>query len=168
MAEKVTTRAKVTAANGWIMGWVTFWYVTFQLPFAVISTAGLGITAAIYATISSFLGDGFTAFLVNNIEDAFETFSGALAIAAKVAFGISFDPILLFFIPFILIFTLGALQLLLCWFVYSVLGIHSLSGKGSAAKVGLFLLALIGICIPVLNLFPLILFWTGFVWCRPR
>lgn len=168
VAQKTFTKAKVSAVSPWIFGWSIFWYTTVQLPFAVISTAGLGIAAAIYTSISKFLGDGFTAFLVNNIEDAFVTFSGAIAAASKLLFGISFDPILIFFIPFLLVFTLGALQLMVCWFIYGVLGIRSLSGQASGIKTGLFVLALVGVCIPILNLFPLLLFWTGFVWLKPR
>ena len=65
-------------------------------------------------------------------------------------------------------FNRNLFQLILAWFAFSLAGVRSLSGEASSAKLGTFALAAIGICIPVLNLFPLILIWTTVVWLKPR
>ena len=87
---------------------------------------------------------------------------------SSYSFGISFDPIILFIVPFALIFLLGIFQLILVWFIYSFAGIKSLSGKAAGAKNALFLIAGVGMVIPILNLFPLILLWMLVVWRYPK
>lgn len=168
MAGKAITKAKVSAANAWIVGWVIFFYTTVQLPFAVVSTAGLGITAYIYSYLESVVGETVSDFVLTNLIQAGTVFSSVIRFIAERFYGIEFNPILLFYVPFFLVLILAALQLLICWFVYGMLGIKSLSGSAGGIKISLFLLALIGTATPVLNMFPLILLWTGFVWLRPK
>jgi|GEM_PF-5963396 len=172
VAKHAAARVKVTAANAWINSWVMFWYLAFQLPMAVISAAGLGMAYAVYQAIVAVPGGKY---LLPSFEVGDQTYEGGegtligaiLQWAAKM-FGINYDPILLFATPFLLVFAFGLLQLILCWFVYSLLGIKSLSGKSGGVKFALFVIAAVGIVIPILNLFPLILFWTGAVWLKPR
>ena len=162
-------RVKVTVANAWITSWVLFFYFTIQLPFAILSSAGLGITAYIYSVAES-----FTQTTIGNL--LFYVFGGALVrfienavvSAMNFFFGIAVDPMVLFLLPFLLVFALGLMQLILSWFVYSILGIKSLSGQAASAKVGLFLLAIVGTVVPFLNLLPLIALWTAIVWIKPK
>ncbi len=117
ISAKAWSRAKVTAANGWIVAWVMFWYVTVQLPFAIISTAGLGIAAMVlsymeYIRESSTVGR----FLIQGIEALASigllTFSSIADALEEIMFfftGIRVNPLALFAIPFIVLFGLGLL-----------------------------------------------------------
>lgn len=171
VTQQAYDKARVSAANGWILAWVGFWYFTVQLPFAFISTVGLGIAAYVYTLVSSFTENG--GFLVGVAEATvgLEVFQNAVEAVVRLAgrfFGLTFDPLLLFFLPWVAVFTLGAMQLILAWFIYSIMGLRPLSGRASTAKVLTFLLALIGTIVPVLNLFPLTVVWCAVVWWRPK
>ena len=153
------------------MAWVTFWYLSFQLPLAFVSTAGLGMAYAVqeFFTLNKIEGEITLPDRVLSMvgEFALSTFAVINEISSYL-FGISFDPMILFIVPFALIFLLGIFQLILVWFIYSFAGIKSLSGRAAGAKNTLFLLAGIGYALPILNLFPLIILWMLVVWRYPK
>lgn len=162
-------KGKVSVANTWINFWVMFWYLAFQLPFATVSTVGLGMGYAAFQLAESF-GEtlvGGTLYYVFGNETVVSAGSRIITAALEL-FNIYFNPILLFIGPFALVFLFSLLQLLLCWGTYSLFGIKSLSGQSSGAKQITFLIALFGIFLPILNLFPLISLWTVVVWWKPR
>jgi len=165
-------RLKVTTANAWIGSWAMFWYLTFQMPLAVMSAAGLGMAYTVYITIQGIFGETITdaifAGVAKIISIAGPTSKAAIEAVAERVFGISFDPILLFFTPFALVFLLGLMQLILTWFVYSAMRINSLSGKAGGIKGLMFILAGVGYAIPILNMFPLIFLWMIVVWMHPK
>jgi hypothetical protein len=161
-------RVRVTTANTWIGAWAMFWYLTFQMPLAVISAAGLGMAYVVYVSIQSMPGSRFLLPMIEGIVESTSSFAGAVIEWALSLFGIDFDPILLFITPFALVFLLGLFQLILTWFLYSILGIKSLSGKAGGIKGLMFVLAGIGYAIPILNLFPLIFLWMAVVWIHPK
>jgi len=147
-----------------------FWYLTFQVPLAVVSAAGLGVVYAVYKIVDTYVGQtmvGEALFYIFG-EDSFEAIGNKIITVALRFFGIEFDPILLFMVPFSLVFLLGLFQLILTWFVYSVMRINSLSGKAGGIKGVMFVLAGIGYSIPILNLFPLIFLWILVVWIHPK
>ena len=166
-------RLKVTTANTWIGSWAMFWYLTFQLPLAVISAAGLGMAYAVNSYINSIKESSIVAgWVVSGLEKladvVYGSVSEALKAITKLLFGIDFDPMLLFITPFALIFLLGLFQLILTWFVYSAMRINSLSGRAGGIKGLMFVLAGVGYAIPILNLFPLIFLWMIVVWIHPK
>jgi hypothetical protein len=161
-------RVRVTSANVWIGSWAMFWYLTFQLPLAVMSAAGLGMAYAVYQAITT---NAVGRFLLPIIESVVKSTSNELEAILKWAlklFGINFDPMLLFITPFALVFLLGIFQLILTWFVYSAMRVKSLSGKAGGLKGLLFILAGVGYAIPILNMFPLIFLWMAVVWVHPK
>ena len=162
-------RVRVTTANTWIGAWAMFWYLTFQLPLAVISAAGLGMAFAVYSALDAFSETliGKVVFYIFDGEFLASRGSQILTAAFKF-FGIAFDPVLLFITPFALVFLLGLFQLILTWFMYSALRIKSLSGKAGGLKGLMFVLAVVGYAIPILNLFPLIFLWMIVVWIYPK
>ena len=170
LTQKGWTKVKVSTANAWIGGWAMFWYLTFQLPLAVISAAALGITYAVYQRLSEVdISDGVFTFVVSKLVSiTANTGSEIIRRIAEIVFNIDFDPSLLFITPFALIFLLGLMQLIISWFIYSSLGIKSLSGKAAGAKGITFMLAGVGYAIPVLNMFPLIFIWMIVVWVHPK
>ena len=41
--QKVQDKARASAVTPLLLAWASFWYLGFQLPFAIISTLGMGI-----------------------------------------------------------------------------------------------------------------------------
>ena len=165
----LAARVRVTTANAWIGSWAMFWYLSFQMPFAVIGTAGLGMAFAVYSALTEFSETliGKVVFFIFD-GDFLASKGSKILTAAFKFFGIDFDPVLLFAAPFALVFLLGLFQLILTWFVYSVMRINSLSGKAGGLKGLMFILAGVGYAIPILNMFPLILLWMAVVWVYPK
>jgi hypothetical protein len=167
-SEKVIARLKVSAINVWVGGWATYWYLAFQLPIALVSVTALGMSYAVYDRISAVLGERFTDAALKTLIESGAAISALIEYVAKIIFGFSFDPMLLFVTPFALVFILGLLQLILTWFIYHIAGIKSLSGEAGGIKNLMFVLAGVGYALPILNLFPLIFLWMIVVWRYPK
>ena len=165
--QKVQDRARASTVTPLLLAWASFWYLSFQLPFAIISTLGMSLAAAVYGAVSAVVGEGVTRFLAENVLKEFDTLIGAVEFVAGNVFDIAFDPVLLFLIPFAVVLVLGLLNLIVIWGVFSIAGLNPLSGKSALAKMLLFLLALIGVAIPILNLFPFTALWCLLVWWKP-
>ena len=165
---KTLARLRVSTINVWVGSWATFWYLSFQLPFALVSIAGLGMGAIVYQTVASVIGETATNLVLKTLYATGASTAELIKSASELAFGFSFDPIILFIAPFALIFMLGVFQLVLVWTIYNLAGIKSLSGERSGVKNTMFLIAGIGMVIPVLNLFPLIFLWMMVVWKYPK
>jgi len=164
-------KAKVTAANSVVFPIATLMYFTFQLPFALISSAGLGMAFAAYSYLTSVLGEGITQTLINGITIIATSSTTAAQVIGNIAnalFGITFDPFTVFGFGLIAVFIFGILQIAIALAIYMPLGIKCLGGKSSGMKWVLFGFACFGMFIPFLNLLPWVLFWVGFVWLRPR
>ncbi|MFT5831930.1 MAG: hypothetical protein ACI9SY_000308 [Candidatus Paceibacteria bacterium] len=165
--EKLIARLKLAPINAWVGSWAMFWYLSFQLPLALISIGGLGMAAVAYSYVkeSAF---GFVLPLLEGALTYTNSFAGAVIKWAFSLFGVNFDPVLIFIAPFALMLILGIFQLLLVWSIYSLVGIKSLSGQKSGIKNTLFLIAGVGTIIPILNIFPLIFLWMIAVWKNPN
>jgi len=161
-------RVRVTTANTWIGGWAMFWYLTFQVPMAIVSAAALGYAYAVYATIDTILGSTAADFVVEKAILAAGSISGLFEWISEQLLGVGINPLELFIGSFALIFLLGLLQLILTWFVFTCMRINSLSGEAAGIKNLMFALAGIGYAIPILNLFPLIFLWMIVVWIHPK
>jgi hypothetical protein len=162
-------RVRLSAVNTWVISWAVFWYLTFQLPLAFLSTAALGMAYAVYQAIervTEAIGiDGAVSYILDGISIVA---SSPLFAAAKNLFNINFDPMTIFIAPFAIIFLLGLFQLILTWFIYSAAGIKSLSGQRGGIKNLMFVFVGIGYALPILNLFPLIFLWMLVVWKYPK
>ena len=161
-------RVRVTTANTWIGAWAMFWYLTFQVPMAIVSAAALGYAYAVYATIDTILGSTAADFVVEKAILAAGSISGSFEWISEQLLGVGINPLELFIGSFALIFLLGLLQLILTWFVFTCMRINSLSGEAAGIKNLMFALAGIGYAIPILNLFPLIFLWMIVVWIHPK
>jgi len=167
-SEKVIARLKVSAINVWVGGWATYWYLAFQLPIALVSVTALGMSYAVYESLSTIIGKPATDIVVSAMIRAGSDISEIISYLAVQIFGLQFNPMLLFVAPFALVFILGLFQLILTWFIYHIAGIKSLSGEAGGIKNLMFALAGVGCALPILNLFPLIFLWMIVVWRYPK
>jgi hypothetical protein len=63
---------------------------------------------------------------------------------------------------------LGWGTLLAIGIIYTMTGQKAFSGEGAGGKNVMFILALLGYTIPILNILPLFFFWTLMVLKNPR
>ena len=164
----LAARVRVTTANAWIGSWAMFWYLTFQMPLAVMSAAGLGMAYAAMLAAETITKIPFIGGAMYEFGKIVLQFSSDIIAGAFKLFGINFDPLLLFITPFALVFLLGLMQLILTWFMYTAMRIKSLSGTAGGLKGLMFIVAGIGYAVPILNLFPLIFLWMIVVWIHPK
>jgi hypothetical protein len=167
-SEKLIARLKLAPINAWVGGWAVFWYLTFQLPFALISAVGLGMGAVVYQYVRGVLGERITDDIVSGLLTAGGFSNAVIEYVAKDIFQLSFNPMLIFIVPFALLLLLAIFQLILTWFIYSLAGINSLTGEKAGVKNTMFLIAGVGVVIPVLNLIPLMFLWVIVVWKYPK
>jgi hypothetical protein len=170
--KKVATKAAVTAINAPINAAAGTFYLLIQLPFAILSTVGVGAAAYVYSVAASFgIADSAIGRLLQGTfgtETITGTFSKVVKVITGIYLGIEIDPIMLFLIGILLVFCIGLLCMSFCWLAYSIAGVRSLSGKWAAGKIALFIFACIGLFIPVINLLPWVNMWTAVVWLRPN
>jgi hypothetical protein len=174
-ATKVAGRLAARAVTVSIWSWAFWVWMWFQVPFVILSILFMAVTEAIYKI--------YTSATVINDEDGFfvklgkEVFSGISSVAEAVVsyvlkyFGIDiklFDPANFFILTHILVMLIGWGTLLAIGIIYTISAQKSFSGKGAGGKNAMFLLALIGYSIPILNLFPWFFLWTLMVLKNPR
>jgi|GEM_PF-1077756 len=177
--EMVLASKTATVLNGWIWSAGFSSWLMFQLPFAILSLMFLGISATVEALYKGVTqektDDGFIVSLGKNVVKAVTDVATATAnlVNDKVLglFGIDltiFDPMNFFLITYLMVLAYGIFVLLFIYIFYKLAFLHPLSSKGGGMKTGMFLLALIGYSIPILNLFPWFYFWTLAVRIYPR
>lgn len=136
------------------LAWTTYAYAV-QLIFAAIALLFLGLAYYVEGSINLYEDDLITSILPNVILDA-----GSSAIE--------------FFMIIYMIATIFVIVMILTMIAISAVqlkigALHPLFGKrGKTMKLSFFLLALIGMFIPGVNLLPLVQFWLVAVMLNPR
>lgn len=170
---------KAFRRNMSIWSWGVPAWLNFQLPFAILSLVFLFSAILVdkifeWTTVSSEQNSWFSAtvktavgWMASAITWTLDTVSAGL----EALFG--FDPFAAnlghFFVGFwLVVMAFGFFMLLTIYLIYALSFLRPLSGDGSGAKMGMFLLALIGYSIPVLNLLPWFLPWTIAVLRYPK
>lgn len=171
-AKTSLARARVSAINIWIWAAVGTFYI-FQVVLALVSTIALGMWYAaefIVANggVSETEKKGWFDVIVDGITETVQWLINAVTTAAAALFQVDFEIYNLFILCYAAVIFFGMLQLMTVWFIYRANMINSLSGKAAGAKMAAFLAAGIGFCIPVVNLFPIIIAWTITVWFYPK
>lgn len=124
---------------------INLFFFSWQLTLGVIFLLSLGAALAIEASTSA---------------DILDTIVGW--------FG--FEPKYIFFIPWMLIWFLGWLNMGIIWIFFLFTGTHSLSGKFEGEKYTRFCIALVlyALPIPFLNMVPWVFLWSLFVLKNPK
>jgi hypothetical protein len=172
---EMKARVKATRVNMMIWSWGTFLWLWVQLPFAIFSLVAFGMFGVIEKLKDTFLGG-----LASNVIDLLGNqlpFVVARFVADELmtAFDIDlslysvnfFESFFLITLVFIIV-SFGVLQLFTIYFVYKIAQLEPLWGKGSGFKFVMLILAFTGYCIPLFNLFPWYMVWTGAVWLKPK
>lgn len=148
LLRNTATAWAMTLSHGWF-------YITVQLPLAIMALVFFGIWAGLE---TSWIGRRVSevAGAVNSITSIFGADFSALA------------PQNIFFVLTMILMGLALLGILVTIFSYAIRGQNPLFGSHETRKVGTLLLCFIGYAIPFLNLFPWIGLYIFVMWRSPR
>ena len=137
-------------------------WLLYQLPFALINIISLGMAEAFH-----FIQSGLRVEETGNVivRTAGRVWNFAVDFVAAVT---AFLPMTFFMVTYLALMAFGILMLFTMYFLYTLRGLNPLFGDGGGTKLGMFLLAIIGYSLPVLNIVPWFLFWAWAVWKYPR
>ncbi len=175
------TKAHIRAANTniGIWSWGTYSWAFFQLPFALLSLAFFGLAGAV----------DYLTKLIETARAENKLIDIAGAGVEVIGSGLSFlnylitsvtgynlgniitnltDPLNYFLVTYAILLAYGLFTLIAIYLIYTIRFLKPLSGKGGGLKMGMFLLALIGYSVPILNLFPWFFPWTFAVLWKPK
>ncbi len=154
---------KVLAVNRSILYWAGYVYLFVQLPFAVLGAITLGAMGGLAALGESVSESNFLfKFVASVISKTTEFLKNA------VGFSPTDIIVALFFLFYIVVFTIGIITLLATYLQHTLAMNKPLGGEGGGAKTSALLLAIIGYSVPLLNLFPWVLVWLFTISKYPR
>lgn len=173
---------RVTRANLSIWSCGIWLWSTVHLPMAFLSLIGLGI-AYTYYEIKDFangLSESQNVFVsaVGHSVDFVGGVAGGVATFINdslhyIGLDLSFiqslvKPEILFIVPYVVLLGLAIIFLFFIYLYYKILFLNPLDGQWAGLKMGMFLMTLIGYSLPLLNLLPWFMLWTGAVWIKPK
>ncbi len=153
-------RARATSVSLSVMSWQIPLWLFVQLPFAILGVIAFGTTYAIDQMASS--NGGILGFLANKTLEAFNAITSLI--------GIDFSSIAadMMMLMLVIVLAIGMMSLLVMTLIYLMWGLKPLSGEGAGLKQGMFLLAIIGYSMPLLNMIPFVFLYMLAVWRYPR
>jgi hypothetical protein len=177
--EELWERRKVTRANVTIFSTGLSLWVGFQLPLVFISLAFLAagativsINAAIESLSKAVVGDTITYYLGALGSFILTAVTSPFGLLFEKIFGFAFteafQPSNFFIATHYLVVLIGWSTLLISVIIYLFFMINPFTGKGSAWKMGGFLISAFGYLIPGLNILPWFAVYTACVWKNPE
>lgn len=154
---------KVLAVNRSILYWASYLWLFVQLPFAILGAVTLGAMGGLAALGESVSESNFLFKFVASIVSKTTEFLKDL-----VGFSPTDVIVALFFLFYIIVFTIGVITLLGTYLQHTLAMNKPLSGEGGGFKTGALLLAIIGYSVPLFNLLPWTLVWIFAISKYPR
>lgn len=177
-AKKTAARLKARGLNKAILSAGLFLWSIFQVPFALMLTIIFLAAASLDQLLSSVSApksdDGWLTSAAKWVAD--KAISGASKLLSYVndiintVLGIDLTSVIegLFGLLYAVMMAYGVIVLFTIYLVYKVALLDPLSGEKAGLKIGLFLLAIVGYTVPILNLFPWFIPWTFVVGRYPK
>lgn len=158
VGESAYLKAKSTRIAWQQLSWNIPYWLTIQLPLAMICVMAFGLTGVVEAATSTWVGR-----IVGSV------IGGVASVLEYAGINVSsFNPTNLFLILLFALAGLSLLVFLITTLVYMIYQLNPLSGKGLAFKYAAVIIVIIGYSMPLLNLFPWILLYIFVVWRYPR
>ena len=158
----LVARTKATAVSVSTMAWVTPLWLGVQVPAAILSL----VAFALAGTLQSFVSSS------NILVSAAAWVANQVVAGVGMLFGFDINLVSmadgLFVLTLTFIMALGFFTLMVLHLNYTLANLRPLSGEASGLKIGMFLLAMVGYSMPLLNLFPWVLLWMVAVWKYPK
>ncbi len=141
VATSLLARARGISFGFVTIGWLVPVYFFWQLPISIVGSIMLGLSLQVEA--SYLLSAANTASQVVGSLFGYEyvdlTAIGMLAVITAAGFGV--------------------ISACIAGFTAILWGLHPLSGNAAGTKTALFIVGVVGACIPFANMFPWIIFW---------
>jgi hypothetical protein len=141
-------------------------WITLQLPLAIVGLVFMGISAALDAAEEAINSNVITGTLYKIGSAIVSTINEA----SKALFDFDFTslkPSSLFMMVNGLVMLIGWFTILTIGFVFLIMGLSPVFGKGSVAKITALILSLVFYALPIFNLFPWFGLWVLAVWLYP-
>lgn len=165
------SRTRASAANTIILAWAAPLWISFQVPLAVINMIFLGLMAVVSEMLSANPDDGMVTSVLKAI---FGGVVGGLSwIADKINDLTGWDlsvvnPGNFWAVTEMIMFGYMVFVIFLMYIQYKLFFLEPIWGKGGGMKFGALLFMAFGYLVPVFNLFPWFLVWSGAVWLSPK
>jgi hypothetical protein len=165
---EIKKRVKVTRMNLFILSVATPIWFSLQLPVALAALAALGMAAVGEAVMRELMSGPVTSVL-------YSLFDGVTN-AIQYVTGYNLNPletwaefsIVVLYALFGLVILIGFLTLGVMAAFYIFSGIRCFGGEGALIKSSLFIAAMFGYFMPVLNILPWFMLWGIAVWRYPK
>lgn len=160
LAKRALVKTRVSVVNATIMAWGgNLWLA--QAAFALLSIVFLGAVAGVASVVES---STILSVIGGAINSVIETATSLLGFEV----GLGSAGAAMFLVCYMIAMAIGIITLLVAYIQYMAAFLHPLSGKGAGMKYGALLLAIIGYCTPILNIFPWFLVCLAVVWKYPK
>lgn len=177
-AKKRLARLKAKGLNKAILSAGLFLWSIFQIPLALLGTI-LFLTAAtvdgLVASASTIEpDDGFFTIIGKKVAGAVvDAAGGVLSYVNKFigdTLGVDLFKVVEGFYGAVYVLLMGyaIILLLTIYIVYKISFLRPLSGEKAGLKIGVFILAVVGYSVPILNLLPWFVAWTFVVGRYPK
>jgi hypothetical protein len=158
-APDLLLRTRDKASCVWVASWMVLFFAP-QIGLGLLGIIAFGTTYAIDQMASS--NGGILGFLANKTLEAFNAITSLIGIDFS---SIAADMMMLMLVT---VLAIGIASLFTAILLFLTRGIKPLSGEGAGLKQGMFLLAIIGYSMPLVNIFPWVLLYIIAVWRHPR
>jgi hypothetical protein len=134
----------------------------------------MAVTETIYQfliVLEPAVGDGWLATGIKGAGSVVTDYYAWVYGKVLTVFGYNIEalnPTNFFVLTHVLLILVGWGMLLAIGIIYTMTGQKAFSGQGAAGKNAMFILALFGYALPLVNILPLFFFWTLMVLKNPR
>ncbi len=164
----IKKRVAATRVNLSVLSMATPIWFTLQLPLAIGAAAALLLAGAGQAAIDAVLSNSVTGFLYRLFDGVTNAAEYVTGINLNILEQAQQGPVAIFGALNLMVFLLGLFILGFMATMYTFSGVRCFFGEHAALKSGLFIFALLGYLMPVLNILPWFVLWGIAVWRYPK
>jgi hypothetical protein len=164
----IKKRVSATRVNMTALSTATPIWFTLQLPLALAAMFALGMAGLSEGVAEQLMGIGIVEFLYSiydGVTDMVEYLTGINLNIFETWSG--FNQVLFGGLT-MLVFLIGIFTLFAMAIMYTLSGVKCFTGDHAAFKISLFIFAILGYLMPILNIFPWFMLWGIVVWRYPK
>lgn len=168
LKKTVKKYSSVTRINLTTLSVATPIWFTLQLPLALAAMFALGLAGVTDAVAQEITGSPVLSFL----SSAFDTVTNGIESVTGVNLNVfelwaDFAQVVFGGLT-LLVFMIGIATLFCMAIMYTLSGIRCFNGEHTGLKTSLFIFAILGYLMPILNLFPWFMLWGIIIWRYPK
>jgi hypothetical protein len=164
----IKKRVAATRVNLSVLSMAMPIWFTLQLPLALGAIAALVLAGAGQSAIDAVFSNPVTGFLYTLFDSVTNGVEYVTGVNLNVLEQAQQAPVAIFGALQMLVFFIGLFILGFMSTMYTFSGVRCFFGEHAALKSGLFIFALLGYLMPILNLLPWFVLWGIAVWRYPK